>query len=206
MRLCISSYIIVKVGYQANARLLNLMFCICFPLFPYFFIAVLVCKYIIPGSTSAPPGFHVQNAAITTQSSARQDDNSIAFKERTTPEDQSHASTSNFSRNTAMAGGSLSSTRSENPPVRDPKLKHSSLGGSSTLANGTESESLASGLDNISLNKKHGTSKFVIPKKTLSQYKPDKWMLPEKEDGVMAQLNLAIVSHLMLNISSCGDV
>ncbi|KMT17722.1 hypothetical protein BVRB_2g034750 isoform A [Beta vulgaris subsp. vulgaris] len=148
------------------------------------------------GSTSAPPGFHVQNAAITTQSSARQDNNSIAFKERTTPEDQSHASTSNFSRNTAMAGGSLSSTRSENPPARDPKLKHSSLGGSSTLANGTESESLASGLDNISLNKKHGTSKFVIPKKTLSQYKPDKWMLPDKEDGVMAQLNLAIVGHV----------
>lgn len=154
------------------------------------------------GSTGAPPGFSVKNKATTTPSSARQTDSSFAIKGRITPEDQSFTSTSKFPRNIDVAEGPSSSTRSDKSPTRDRKSKHSSVGGSSSLANGAESESLSSGLDHISLDSKPGSSKLVIPKKTLAQYKPEKWILPDKEDGTMTQLNLAIVSYLRQFISS----
>ncbi|KNA08509.1 hypothetical protein SOVF_161950 isoform B [Spinacia oleracea] len=157
---------------------------------------VVSLNTINKGSTGAPPGFSVKNKATTTPSSARQTDSSFAIKGRITPEDQSFTSTSKFPRNIDVAEGPSSSTRSDKSPTRDRKSKHSSVGGSSSLANGAESESLSSGLDHISLDSKPGSSKLVIPKKTLAQYKPEKWILPDKEDGTMTQLNLAIVGHV----------
>ncbi|KAL2896811.1 HBS1-like protein [Bienertia sinuspersici] len=129
----------------------------------------------------APPGFHLKNATTATESSARPTDSSVELK-RSIPEDHSVASTSNFSRNDIVEGPSTS-TKSDNSPVRNSRSNQNSI---------RETESLTSGLDNMTLNGKSGSSRRVIPKKTLAQYKPEKWMLPEKEDGVMAQLNLAI--------------
>ncbi|XP_021738870.1 HBS1-like protein isoform X1 [Chenopodium quinoa] len=147
------------------------------------------------GSAGAPPGFLANNTATMTQSSARQFDSYIEI-ERTKSEDHSFASTSKSSSNNGMAEGPSSSIRSEKSPARDPKSKHNSVGGSISPANGAEPENLASAINHMSIDSKPGSSKLVIPKKNLAQYKPEKWMLPDNVDGVMAQLNLAIVGHV----------
>lgn len=135
------------------------------------------------GSAGAPPGFSIKNAA-TTQSSARKIDS------------LEEPSTSIILRNNDVAQASSSFTRSDTSPTKNLKSKYNSIGGRSSLVNGAESESLAGGVDHMSLSSKPGSSKLVIPKKTLARYKPEKWMLPDKEDVVMAQLNLAIVGHV----------
>ncbi|KAI3412915.1 uncharacterized protein J3R85_016738 [Psidium guajava] len=59
-------------------------------------------------------------------------------------------------------------------------------------------QSLAHSLDSVSINVRgvysnsYGTGKAASP----GQYKPEKWMLPEAEDGLLSQLNLAIVGHV----------
>ncbi|KAF8036678.1 hypothetical protein BT93_C2408 [Corymbia citriodora subsp. variegata] len=51
---------------------------------------------------------------------------------------------------------------------------------------------LARSLDSVSINDRGGTGKAA----SWGQYKPEKWMLPESEDGLLNQLNLAIVGHV----------
>ena len=128
----------------------------------------------------------------TTVSSTRQVD--TTFKKTSTPEDHNHVLTVNILRNTVMDEGPSSSKNSDKASSKNKKSKHNSIDGSISLANGAESESLPSGLNNMSLNNKHVSSNILIPKKTLAQYKPEKWMLPDKEVGEKDQLNLAIVS------------
>lgn len=150
------------------------------------------------GSSGALPANSSKTVVTATQSSARPTDKTVASKGRNTAEDHSYASTSSFSRNNDMAVGPSSSANSDNSQARNLKSNRNSIGGSSSL-NVAESESLASGVATISLNGKSEFSKPAIPKKPLSQYKPEKWMLPDKEDD-LAQLNLAIVSFLMPNL------
>lgn len=76
----------------------------------------------------------------------------------------------------------------------------------SSSVDGTESSShtgnLTSNMKNMSSTAKSGNSTNVSARKTNShtQYKPEKWMLPDKKGDRMTQLNLAIVS-LRLNFS-----
>ncbi|XP_057516565.1 uncharacterized protein LOC130797815 isoform X2 [Amaranthus tricolor] len=144
-------------------------------------------------TTGVPPRVFVKTEA-TTVSSTRQVD--TTFKKTSTPEDHNHVLTVNILRNTVMDEGPSSSKNSDKASSKNKKSKHNSIDGSISLANGAESESLPSGLNNMSLNNKHVSSNILIPKKTLAQYKPEKWMLPDKEVGEKDQLNLAIVGHV----------
>ncbi|XP_048133789.1 HBS1-like protein isoform X4 [Rhodamnia argentea] len=58
--------------------------------------------------------------------------------------------------------------------------------------------SLAYSLDSASINDRGGYSNSYGTGKAASQgqYKPEKWMLHEAEDGLLSQLNLAIVGHV----------
>lgn len=154
----------------------------------------------------APPGFAEKNAATTTQPSERQTNSSVAFKGKTISLEENNNSsgerqkyfndTSTVLRNNDAVAGTSSSKRTHNIPTRNQKSKHDDVGEYSSLANGAKSESLSSSLDSMSLNSKSGASKPIVPKKTLAQYKPEKWMLLDKEGNVMTQLNLAIVGHV----------
>ncbi|ESR63383.1 hypothetical protein CICLE_v10007529mg [Citrus x clementina] len=72
----------------------------------------------------------------------------------------------------------------------------------SSSVDGTESSShtgnLTSNMKNMSSTAKSGNSTNVSARKTNShtQYKPEKWMLPDKKGDRMTQLNLAIVGHV----------
>ncbi|TXG62357.1 hypothetical protein EZV62_013720 [Acer yangbiense] len=73
----------------------------------------------------------------------------------------------------------------------------SNVSGSSSI-NGAEPRGIASDVKNMSLTDKSGNSTIVSTRKTNSpaQYKPEKWMLPEKVGDGLTQLNLAIVGHV----------
>ncbi|XP_056162606.1 uncharacterized protein LOC115692681 isoform X2 [Syzygium oleosum] len=59
-------------------------------------------------------------------------------------------------------------------------------------------QSLVRSLDSVSVNDRGRNSNSYGTGKATSQgqYKPEKWMLPEAEDGLLSQLNLAIVGHV----------
>ncbi|XP_019055580.1 PREDICTED: elongation factor 1-alpha isoform X2 [Nelumbo nucifera] len=59
-------------------------------------------------------------------------------------------------------------------------------------------QSLASSFTDVTLSEKSGSSKTVNSKRATShaEYKPEKWMLPEQNEGILTQLNLAIVGHV----------
>lgn len=58
-------------------------------------------------------------------------------------------------------------------------------------------QSLVRSLESVSVNDRGRNSNSYGTGKATSQgqYKPEKWMLPEAEDGLLSQLNLAIVSQ-----------
>ncbi|KAK9699684.1 hypothetical protein RND81_08G188800 [Saponaria officinalis] len=110
-------------------------------------------------------------------------------------EENSFTSTSNVLRNIDVVEGLPSTGRSDS--FSKMKSNHKgNLGESSSFANGGNTESVSSGLEDMSLNRKPGSSKSILPKKAIAQYKPESWMLPEKESNSMTQLNLAIVGHV----------
>ncbi|XP_062078801.1 uncharacterized protein LOC133783260 isoform X3 [Humulus lupulus] len=61
-----------------------------------------------------------------------------------------------------------------------------------------KSESLASNVNNMTLDGRTGKSNNVNSRKAHSQmqYKPEKWMLPDQAKDTLIQLNLAIVGHV----------
>jgi len=78
-----------------------------------------------------------------------------------------------------------------------PKAKDKSVGYSSSSINGGKSLGLTSNLNDMSLFDKSGNSNKASAKrpKSSAQYQPDKWMLPDKSENALTQLNLAIVSR-----------
>ncbi|XP_052885517.1 uncharacterized protein LOC108486543 isoform X2 [Gossypium arboreum] len=79
-----------------------------------------------------------------------------------------------------------------------PKERNVMVDDSSSSRNGGEANSLTSNLENISFAAKSGHSNDANPGRANSraQYKPEKWMLPEKAEHSLTQLNLAIVGHV----------
>uniref|UniRef100_A0A7C9CYX7 Tr-type G domain-containing protein n=1 Tax=Opuntia streptacantha TaxID=393608 RepID=A0A7C9CYX7_OPUST len=156
--------------------------------------------------TGAPPGFAEKNAATTMQSTARQTNSSFAFKGKNIPlEEHNNSSeerekyfndTSTVVRNSDAVAGTSHSKRTDNTPTRNQKSKHDDVAESSSLAKGAKPASLSSSSDSLSLNRKSGSPKPILPRRNLAQYKPEKWMLPDKEGNVTTQLNLAIVGHV----------
>ncbi|XP_074286834.1 uncharacterized protein LOC141612035 isoform X2 [Silene latifolia] len=148
------------------------------------------------GGSVAPPGFAVKNDSTPTESSVRQTGVNTASTGRTVPlEENSFSSTSDVFRNIDVVDGLPSSERSDTFSTRKPK-SNNNMAESSSFAREENPESVSSGLEDMSLNSKPGSSKPILPKKSLAQYKPEKWMLPEKESSLMTQLNLAIVGHV----------
>ncbi|EOY29196.1 Translation elongation factor EF1A/initiation factor IF2gamma family protein isoform 2 [Theobroma cacao] len=79
-----------------------------------------------------------------------------------------------------------------------PKEIHNMVDDSSSSRNGGEVHSLTSNVKNMSLAAKSGHSKDTSAGRANSyaQYKPEEWMLPEKAEDSLTQLNLAIVGHV----------
>ncbi|KAG6772967.1 hypothetical protein POTOM_024397 [Populus tomentosa] len=79
-----------------------------------------------------------------------------------------------------------------------PKAKDKSVGYSSSSINGGKSLGLTSNLNDMSLSDKSGNSNKDSAKrpKSSARYQPDKWMLPDKSENALTQLNLAIVGHV----------
>ncbi|KAA3489818.1 HBS1-like protein isoform X2 [Gossypium australe] len=76
-----------------------------------------------------------------------------------------------------------------------PKERTDMVEDGSSLMHGGEGHNLTSNLKNMTLAAKSGNSKD-IKANSRAQYKPEKWMLPEKAEGSLTQLNLAIVGHV----------
>ncbi|XWS26092.1 hypothetical protein CRYUN_Cryun26dG0001200 [Craigia yunnanensis] len=79
-----------------------------------------------------------------------------------------------------------------------PKERNDMVDDSSSSRNGGEAHSLTSNLKNRSLAAIPEHSNDTSPGRAYSraQYKPEKWMLPEKAEDSLTQLNLAIVGHV----------
>lgn len=65
-----------------------------------------------------------------------------------------------------------------------------------TSIDGSEKQRLSCNLNQMSLNVKSESAKDVNGERVTSQlqYKPEEWMLPDKSEDTLSQLNLAIVS------------
>ncbi|KAK8509389.1 hypothetical protein V6N12_018466 [Hibiscus sabdariffa] len=76
-----------------------------------------------------------------------------------------------------------------------PKERNVMVANSSSSRNGGEAHDLASNLKNISFPAESGPSNDTNPgrENSRAQFKPEKWMLPEKAEHSLTQLNLAIV-------------
>lgn len=72
--------------------------------------------------------------------------------------------------------------------------------GISSLVIGGKPESLTTSSKNMTSDARSGHSKIVSSRGSHSRadYKPEKWMLPDKAVDTLTQLNLAIVSLLIL--------
>ncbi|KAK8505451.1 hypothetical protein V6N11_057776 [Hibiscus sabdariffa] len=79
-----------------------------------------------------------------------------------------------------------------------PKERSVMVANSSSSRNGSEAHDLASNMKNISIPAESGHSNDTNPGGAISyaQYKPERWILPEKEEHSLTQLNLAIVGHV----------
>ncbi|GMJ15809.1 Super Killer 7, Hsp70 subfamily B Suppressor 1 [Hibiscus trionum] len=79
-----------------------------------------------------------------------------------------------------------------------PKERKVMVANSSSSSNVGKAHDLANNLKNISFPVESGHSNDKNPGRANSraQYKPEKWMLPEKAEHSLAQLNLAIVGHV----------
>ncbi|GAB4854553.1 hypothetical protein Ancab_023134 [Ancistrocladus abbreviatus] len=155
-----------------------------------------------------PSSIAKQNASMKTQSGDKRTDNGISFKGRShTSEEQNNSSTNggiSLDDSSNMTGKNYavkasSSAKKLDSSAETLKVKQNIVADSSYLVTEGNPASLMSSLNNVSLNVKFGSSKHTAPQRTSSQqqYKPEKWMLPEQgEDGVMTQLNLAVVGHV----------
>ncbi|KAJ6697660.1 hypothetical protein OIU79_011254 [Salix purpurea] len=79
-----------------------------------------------------------------------------------------------------------------------PKGKDKSVGNASTSINGGKSHGPTSNLNDVSLSDKSGNSNKASARrsKPSAQYQPNDWMLPDKSENALTQLNLAIVGHV----------
>uniref|UniRef100_A0A6N2NKD4 Tr-type G domain-containing protein n=1 Tax=Salix viminalis TaxID=40686 RepID=A0A6N2NKD4_SALVM len=79
-----------------------------------------------------------------------------------------------------------------------PKGKDKSVGNASTSINGGKSLGPTSNLNDLSLSDKSGNLNKASARrsKPSAQYQPNDWMLPDKSENALTQLNLAIVGHV----------
>lgn len=95
--------------------------------------------------------------------------------------------------------GSINEGNCSNYSTVDDNISSSVYGTESgSTESGSHTGKLTSNMKNISLTAKSGNSTNVSARRTNShtQYKPEKWMLPDKKGDRMTQLNLAIVGHV----------
>ncbi|GMG99284.1 hypothetical protein Nepgr_001124 [Nepenthes gracilis] len=164
-------------------------------------------KIALEESADVPSSIPEKIASLKTQSSARSTDGSMNFKGRfdTAKEHDSSSTnggeylddTSNISRNKYTGKAPLSARKSDAPALMLGG-KHDTETDNSSSAKASKTEGLASSLENISLKAMSGSTKHTIPAKASSyaEYKPDKWMLPEKGKDAVTQLNLVIAGNV----------
>ncbi|TYG67362.1 hypothetical protein ES288_D05G070800v1 [Gossypium darwinii] len=124
-----------------------------------------------------------KNLEINPSSGFKASDKSSASMAKGRVEDSDGRSVSN---NLCSSGQSSSSLM--------PKERTDMVEDGSSLTHGGEGY-LTSNLKNMTLGAKSGNSKD-IKANSRAQYKPEKWMFPEKAEGSLTQLNLAIVGHV----------
>ncbi|CAK9168940.1 unnamed protein product [Ilex paraguariensis] len=92
-----------------------------------------------------------------------------------------------------------SAERSDSSSLSLSKGRHNDEEKSDSLSvSGAKQQGLSSSMNSMSLSTKSGSSKNVSEGRTISksQYRPEKWMLPDQVENRLNQLNLAIVGHV----------
>ncbi|KAE8735190.1 Translation elongation factor EF1A/initiation factor IF2gamma family protein isoform 4 [Hibiscus syriacus] len=133
----------------------------------------------------------LKNLEVDAPAGSRTSDNSSA----SVPEScLDHEDESSVAVNMQSSGKSLLSLM--------PKERNVMVANSSSSRNGGKAHDLASNLKNISFSAESGHSNDTNPGRANSyaQYKPEKWMLPGKEEHSLAQLNLAIDTDFVPNM------
>ncbi|GAV77893.1 LOW QUALITY PROTEIN: GTP_EFTU domain-containing protein/ABC1 domain-containing protein/GTP_EFTU_D3 domain-containing protein/GTP_EFTU_D2 domain-containing protein [Cephalotus follicularis] len=101
-----------------------------------------------------------------------------------------------------LKGGRVNKQSTEKRPDSSSALtsrgKHDTMDESSSLLNGDKPHFLTNNLNDMSLTIKSKNSDKLTTRKDNSNtlYKPEKWMLPDKAEDTLTQLNLAIVGHV----------
>lgn len=94
-----------------------------------------------------------------------------------------------------------SDKRSDSLSASEPNGMHDALNGASnsSAAKG-KAQSISNSLNNMALDVRYGNQNNVSSRKANSklQYKHEKWMLPDQAEDTLIQLNLAIVSLLVV--------
>ncbi|VVA14961.1 PREDICTED: HBS1 [Prunus dulcis] len=146
-----------------------------------------------------------KSGAVSGQSSAEWSDSSSAIGERSK---QDRFDEGNQLENQTVSyhdGSSDIITLQANGRLCDgssapqPRSRHDSVDGStnSSVIRGKQ-QSVTSGLKNLDLDARSGSSNNVNVRESHSQaeYKPENWMLPDQAVDTLTQLNLAIVGHV----------
>ncbi|CAK7354224.1 unnamed protein product [Dovyalis caffra] len=134
---------------------------------------------------------HLMNGAL--QPSCKSSDSSSASISKGRP----GVDEGNYKKNGVVDPQSSDET-SDSTSSLMPKGKDKSVDYNSFSINGGKSLGLTGNLNDTLLSDKSGNSKKASTKrpKSSAQYQPDKWMLPDKSENALTQLNLAIVGHV----------
>lgn len=171
------------------------------------FIRILNClslagNFLDSKSSKVSSSIYGKSGAVNTQSSAKNSDNANALVPKGKKNYMDEApctqasSTSTGSFSIAMEKDRRGSVNEGSYPKDSSYASMSNVSGGSSI-NGAEPRSIVSDVKNVSLTDKSGNSTVLSARKMNSpaQYKPEKWMLPDKVgEGGLTQLNLAIVS------------
>lgn len=148
-----------------------------------------------------------KSGAISVQSSAEWSDSSSAIGQ-TSKQDRFDEGNQLENRTVSYHDGSsdiitlqANGRLSDSSSASQPRSRHDSVDEStnSSVIRGKQ-QSVTSGLKNLDLDARSGSSNNVNVRGSHSQadYKPEKWMLPDQAVDTLTQLNLAIVSHLIM--------
>ncbi|GKV37830.1 hypothetical protein SLEP1_g45805 [Rubroshorea leprosula] len=157
--------------------------------------------------TGRKGGVPVQSSVNSSESSQQDSLEKSGVSKNAVGNTRSTSTTSDRSSASKARGQSDNIDESNNPVNIKSSDKNSSslmekgkfaVDGSSALMNGYETNSVTSDLNNISLTVKSGNEIDIRAARANStvKYKPEKWMLPEKAENMLIQLNLAIVGHV----------
>lgn len=106
------------------------------------------------------------------------------------------SSTKSVTTNLELDDGGTNSSTSSEPKGREDNMDENI----NSSGNRNKPQSLTNNLNNMTLDARSGNPNKVNARNAHSQmqYQPEKWMLPDQSQDTLIQLNLAIVSKLLV--------